>query len=191
MKRVYRIMCSLMAFLMTIFAASCGKGADFSHGQISNNVYTSSFLDLRFAPGVEWVFEQPEYTDDIEEFLKENSTIIDLKARNPKTGDSVVIQLENLTNKVGSNFYTAEDYLEKTVQVLEGYTVSEIGTRSLNGREYLSFEAETVVEDNSVNLLFMAQKKGDFIVGITVTSFEGMGLGNDKILEIFKGAENE
>lgn len=210
MNKMKRLIAASLVIAMAFCAAACGKSTDdkeFVRGEVSNNVYVNTFAGLKFTPGPDWSFSSDEeilemmdigkeYMSDKDKLnlkLNEQKVIVDMQAVDSSTGDNVIIQFENLSKTLGGTKYTEEDYVKATKESLEAsqmeYTFGENETVELCGGNYLSFEATTSFQGVTIQQRILTRRIGDYMMGITITSYEGLGVGTAGIADLFSAAE--
>lgn len=207
LKRIrLRSICFLTAVLFALNFTACA-GVDpeikFESGLVSNNVYVSEFLGIRFSPGPDWYFyseeekaqmlgteyeslssgEQSAEANEKKRFVTEFIAVERLKK------DSALVQVEDMSLTIGGTLYTEEDYIEATKKtVLESdnnYTFSEPEKATFCGGEYLSFDMYLAEADTDLQQRYYVRKIGSYMVSVAITSFSEKGDGIDVIESYF------
>ena len=190
MKKVICILICIAAALCLL--ASCGADgkSGFVRGTVSNNVYCSEFLGLKFSPGPAWNFDDegslmeksgidPGTLEDGEELskaLSECASIYDMMAEDPYSGTSVTVVYENMGLKLGASGTTVEEYVEKLKSEIEtryssyNAKVTGLDDCSLGSTTFKSVKVEFEVKGNGLTQYYYVAKTGGYIATVCVSA---------------------
>ena len=212
MKKLFAVLISL---IIVLGLCACGdkqeeekEEVEFSRGTVVDNVYTSEYANLKFAPSEDWVFASDEeiaeimgYTSDefiLEDFQEsiannEYKSIYDFMAQDNVTGANVIVSYENLALTVGGTSYDEEAYADATRELLSDMTTSNIAytftdneTVEFAGEEYLTFSAEADYGGVLIDQIYYLRKIDKYMLAIIVS---GQNDYMDTILSYFSEAE--
>lgn len=172
-----------------------------ARGTWTDGVYTHDYAQLTFTLPEGWIAatdediaslmgQSVEILGDKQQWMIESAkltTIYDMMAQDPATGNNALVMFENLSLSPGGLDISEEDYLE----IAEGqmsqmesmdYTFSEPYNATVNGVKYLIVRADEA--NNNFSQYYLMHKQDKYMVGIIISIFDGTDI--DDILPLFE-----
>ncbi len=179
------------------------QAAELAHGTWEGLTFTSEFAGLSLTlPSDAWTIATDEELaelmdigteatdlDEMQQVLAKLLVVQDMMAQNSETGESILLQYENLGLQAGGETVTTEDYADLLVDTLLAtdalpYTVDEPRERTICGRAYIEVPAR--VEEYGLSQSYFVRREGDYMVELVLTAFGDTGI--DALLALFAEA---
>lgn len=157
-----------------------------SRGTVEGNVYKSEFSEITFTKPDDWKFLTDEEIaanfnigaemlgqDKFSETIASVTSLMDMQASNPLTGDNINIVYENLAI-TGNQKITADEYIEITKSQFASlesfnYEFKNDFTKTLGNHEYRGAIFEANYNGIKLTQGCYFRKIGDYMVVITIT----------------------
>lgn len=154
-----------------------------TQGSWNDNVYTNEFAEIQMTLPDDWTYSSKEqmaelmqvgseYLTDEAKFeaeLSEMSLVYCAVVYDTATGNSIAVILEKQYTNLD-----AEQYIDIISQKLLDsfeeiqYTIDDIGTQSICGKEYITCQA--TLTQNKTSQTYLARRVGDYMVDIIITN---------------------
>jgi len=164
------------------------KAKKLTRGVWAGSVFLSDFAGLTFTLPAGWQTDSDEEIAALIGIAREElssrgtavsdemldfTSIYDMFAINPNTGESVALMYQNLAMNIGGTLLTESTYLEAVKKGIEdapdlAFTLSDIGDATIAGETFKSFEGSN--SDYGVQQAYYARKIGNFMLSIIVTA---------------------
>lgn len=176
----------LAVALLAGCAAANSQALELTRGTVEGDTYTSEFAGITFTLPEGWIFgtdqelaELMNMTADTmaeegqgmtAEMMKQQ-TIFDMMAKDPATGNNVLVQIENLAASMSTNM-TVEQYVDVTIESTAGlagydFAVGETSAKTLSGQEYTYLPIHENTYGFDQNLF--VRKVDKYMVNVMVT----------------------
>ena len=169
-----------------------GNDDQFPRGTVTNNVYSSDFSGLRFTlPDDTWVYasdeEMTQLMNGSVDMLNDAGieaeqedvaaiSIYDMIAREPASGNNVIILYENLKISQGGLAYNAADYLKAATEMLKetGYYTdfSEISEKTIGTETYAYQNIKGNISGVDTNQYYFARRSDDYMLSVIISLFD-------------------
>jgi hypothetical protein len=175
--------------------------ASIERGTWNGDIYTNDFSGIKFTLPNGWVSATAEEIAQLigvsEDILKDDqkwmidsaklTTIYDMYAHDPNTGNNVFVLFTNLTMSAGGTELTEKDVLETAKQQLTAlenieYTFGDYFNAEIGGKEYLAMKG--LEEVKGYDQYYFIRRQDDHMIGIIATFFDEADI--DSILTQFK-----
>lgn len=172
--------------ILTLCACGNKSSNDVSRGKTSDNVYKNESINLTFTKNDDMLFATDEEIAammNVSKDILENgdkifevsklTTVTDFLAKDPVTGNNVVLVFEDLV-KTGNSGITISQYIEASKNQLKGqsgfnYTFGDESEIKLGEETYTKLTAKLNYSGTKMNQSFYFRKVGKYMVCITVT----------------------
>lgn len=162
------------------------KEQDFSMGEWKNDVYTNDFLGLKFNLPDGWTYlSDKELASQLNNGLEllnedqkervekalETTGVYYLQAQEHATNNNVIVLTEKIPEGISEEYYLQQ--VSNQLAVIESvtYNIGEIKEEKISNKEYTTLELE--IEDYGILQKQYIYIKGDYVVGIIITSATG------------------
>ena len=161
-----------------------------SRGTINGDLYSSEFIGLNFTKPKGWIYSTDEdiasmmqissellQTDKFVEQVAKMSTVYDMMAKDPLSGNNINVVFENLKVSGSSNI-TVEQYIEVAKKQLIqqapmlGYKFGEAEKCKLGELEFYRVPADGSYSGVQFNQRIYMRKEGTYMIVITLTLFD-------------------
>lgn len=191
MKRIISFFTAAVLLMSAILLTGCSgdsKSTEFSRGSVDENVYTSTYANIKFTKPASWVYSTDEeisklmnisidmFTSD--DFAKEAAklqSITDMLATDPKTYNNISVIYENLKLSNNTDIST-DEYEKKSIQMLKSQftddieiDVAESTDTELGSENYRRISLTTKAYGMEMQQFMYFRKVGDYMCSITVT----------------------
>jgi len=182
--------------------------SDFKFGTIDGSVYTSDFCGLKFEAPEGYVFStQDEMLKlmnigaevlgadkaDLYKEIAKQTSVYDMMAKNPKTGDNVILMYENLKAYGASvvSSYGVDEYveaIESQMEQMQGsgmeYTKKDSDEVEIGGREFkkIVFDCKVESMNYTTTQIYYVSQTGDYMT-VIIASAGALGDGDPSIFE--------
>jgi len=162
------------------------KEQDFSMGEWKNDVYTNDFLGLKFNLPDGWTYLSDkelasQFNNGLEllnedqkervEKALESTGVYYLQAKEPINNNNVIVFTEKIPEGISEEYYLQQVSNQLAVVESVTYNIGEIKEEKISNKEYTTLELE--IEDYGILQKHYIYIKGDYVVGIIITSATG------------------
>ncbi len=202
-KKKFALFLSLLLILTSTsacFFVQRSTSKQLARGTWNEDVYSSEMSELQFTLPEGWVAATDEEIanlmgiaadsfDDKQKWALEAAkltTVYDMMAQDPVTGNNVIVMFENLSMVIGGAKMSEEDYLEILKKQIENldtmeYTFSEPYDTTIGGVDYLTVRADEATV--GMSQYYMMHKQDKYMVVVVVTDADG---SVDKVMSLFE-----
>lgn len=169
---------------------------EFSMGEWNDNVYTNDFLGLKFNLPEGWTYSSDkelakelnnglellneDQRESVEKAL-ETKGIYYLQAKDPATNNNVLVFTEKVPKGTSEEYYLQQVANQLSAIESVNYNIGQIGKENILNKEYFTLQEE--IEEYGVLQKHYIYIKGDYVVGIIITSITGENVFDEVIRE--------
>lgn len=165
------------------------ENTNFKRGKVDGDVYTSEFAGLKFTAPEGWVFAKDEYIlsmmnigldvtgNDINKALLDQVAIYDAMCTEQSTGQSIIVEFENLAKEVPDpDKFTVEDYfdaVDKQLSNLSGISFTKTGDVedvTLAGQDFKRVTYKAEVNGITMEQVYYVKRVENFMLGIIASN---------------------
>lgn len=191
MKKIISFFTAAVLLMSAILLTGCSgdsKSTEFSRGSVDENVYTSTYANIKFTKPDSWVYSTDEEISDLmnisidmftsDDFAKEAAklqSITDMLVTDPKTYNNISVIYENLKLSNNADIST-DEYEKKSIQMLKSQftddieiDVAESTDTELGSENYRRISLTTKAYGMEMQQFMYFRKVGDYMCSITVT----------------------
>jgi hypothetical protein len=191
MKKTLALLLSLALILALCGGCLFNGGLDrkLVRGSWNDDVYTNEFADIRFTLPEGWLAATDEEIANLMGLAAETlededkwaveaaklTTVYDMMAQDPATGNNIIVMFENLSMVIGGTSMSEEDYLKSAKEQvasmsLMDYTFNEPYHTEIGGVQYLTSRADSA--DIGLSQYYLMHKQDKYMVALIVTIFD-------------------
>lgn len=191
MKKTLALLLSLALILALCGGCLFNAGLDrkLVRGSWNDDVYTNEFADIRFTLPEGWLAATDEEIANLMGLAAETlededkwaveaaklTTVYDMMAQDPATGNNIIVMFENLSMVIGGTSMSEEDYLESAKEQVASmssmdYTFNEPYHTEIGGVKYLASRADSA--DIGLSQYYLMHKQNKYMVALIVSIFD-------------------